>query len=864
MNERVQLNLSERFAAPLPEFHRRRIVFWKDEDREFEREIDELNLPGVKVVKLTGTNNFAVKKLLLHDDLDSDFLIYCPVAYRGVEDDWLQDIEYYSEIFRADFISTLMDELNIEPSANMRKAVRLYAKFLESKERRQKLLRIGRNYTKPLELHIDIMSVLAGSENSAQGIIIAVLSAGLDKETNGVLQNIRKFGNIEAFWQLARKYTGYIEEEDKPLGCFAAHVLLTALSYQMMNASVLKGLERFVSETNKTYCHSIVDEWRSREDNEDLYELCRTVENELQLPTRFDKFEPETLITGDVFPCINESILKQLFAEISDHVVKVELIMKVCENRRTAGWYKRFSNYFDCLFFIGKMQSFYKEHGGGFHIVEPKKIWKLYTSDLYRMDAYYRHFHYAFGNSLGNTNDVLEDSLKHSTEFVEVLYQNWFLSELTACWTNAAADDFETLGYVSEIEKQRDFYKRYVVPASSKNTRAFVVISDALRYEVASELSERIVRNTKGTAELESMQAIFPSITKFGMAALLPGKSISVNDSMDVLVDGNPTRSTVERNAILNATPKASVAIQYNDLLNMKKDERRELVAGKDVIYIYHNSIDAIGDKAPTESKVFDACETAIQEISGILRIIVNELSGTNIFITADHGFLYTYKPLSESDKIGRAFSGNVYELGRRYALTAPDTTADFLLPVNLERELDAPSGASLAIKGYAPQDTIRMKVQGGGENYVHGGISLQELVVPVIAFKNLRAGSKNYVEVKNAELKLLSESRKISNLIFSLEFHQRQPVGDKIQPCTYSIYMTDDEGVVISDRQTVIADKTSDNAADRVFRVRFNLKAGTYDKKKVYRLVIANEIDVEEIEFHIDIAFADDFGFDL
>ena len=68
----------------------------------------------------------------------------------------------------------------------------------------------------------------------------------------------------------------------------------------------------------------------------------------------------------------------------------------------------------------------------------------------------------------------------------------------------------------------------------------------------------------------------------------------------------------------------------------------------------------------------------------------------------------------------------------------------------------------------------------------------------------------------------------------------------------------------IIRETQTVIADKTSDNAADRVFRVRFNLKAGTYDKKKVYRLVIANEIDVEEIEFHIDIAFADDFGFDL
>lgn len=859
-NDRVQFNLTERFAAPLPEFHRRRIVFWHDEDREFEKDVDELELNGVKIIKLTGANNFAVKKLLLHDDLDSDFLVYCPISYADEEDNWLQDIEYYSEPFRADFISMQMEELNIAPSAAMRKTVKLYAKFFDSRERVQKLRKFGRDYQTPLQLHIDIMAVLAGlSESSAQNVIIAVLSAGLDKEQNAVLQNIHRFGSLDAFWQLARKYTGYMEEADKPLGYFAAHVLLTALS-QTMNPSVLKGLERFVSETNKAYCYSIVHEWRAREEHEDLYDLCRTVEQELQLPSRFDKCEPETLLTGDVFPCINESILKQLYGEVRDHVVKVDLIQTVCENRRTAGWYERFSDYFDCLFYIGQMQAFYQEHGGGFHMVEPQEVWEQYTGDFYRMDAHYRHFHYAFGNSLRNANDVLEDGLKHAAEFVEGLYQNWFLREVTACWTNAAAGDLAALGYVSEIGRQRDFYRRYVLPVTGKNARAFVVISDALRYEVAAELAQRIVRTTKGTAELESMQAVFPSITKFGMAALLPGKRLSLNDGMDVLVDGNPTRSTADRNAILNGAAKASVAIQYNDLLNMKKEERRGLVAGKDVVYIYHNAIDAIGDKAPTESKVFSACETAIQELSGVLRIIINELSGTNMFITADHGFLYTYQPLGEGDKLERkAFSGQVYELGRRYALTAPDAGADFLLPVELERELEG-----TPVKGYAPRDAIRMKVQGGGENYVHGGVSLQEIVVPVIAFKNLRTTNKNYVEVKNAELKLLSESRKISNLIFSLEFHQRQPVGDKIRPCTYSVYMTDDEGGAISDRQTVIADKTSDNGADRVFRVRFNLKAGTYDKKKVYRLVIANDVDVEEIEFHIDIAFADDFGFDL
>lgn len=456
---------------------------------------------------------------------------------------------------------------------------------------------------------------------------------------------------------------------------------------------------------------------------------------------------------------------------------------------------------------------------------------------------------------------LLEDKLKHAADYVEGLYQNWFLKELTGCWTKAISDNLAALGYVSEIGKQRDFYSHYVKPLAGKNSRAFVIISDALRYEVAAELCDTITRTTKGTAKLDAVQAVFPSITKFGMAALLPGRKLSVNDGMDVLVDEMPTRSTDERGKILCAANMNSVAVQYTDVLNMKRAERRELVSGKEVVYIYHNTIDAIGDKAPTEKKVFDACEDAMQELSNILRIVINDMQGTDVFITADHGFLYTYSPLTEGDKLGKdAISGKVYEIGRRYSLTEPSAAAEYLMPVRFDGEI-----GGTPVKGYTPFDSTRIRVSGGGENYVHGGISLQEHVVPVISFKNLRSTSKKYVEVSNAELKLLSESRKVSNLLFSLDFYQRQPVGEKIQPCTYYIYMTDDEGVVISDRQTVIADRTSTNASDRVFRVRLNLKAGAYDKNKIYRLVIANDTDVpEEAEFHIDIAFADDFGFDL
>lgn len=862
LSETIKLRLMERFTSPPAEFHKRRIVFWHDEDGEFADGVDNLDLPGVSVVKLTGKNNFAVKKLLSADDLTGDYLVYDPLSYeKDQHDDWLLDIKLYSEDFRADLVSLQMEELLVEPSSAMRKTMKLYAKFLDNKDRKAKLRRIGHTYQTPLQLHIDIMTVLCGINGiSAQEVIIAVLSAGLDKETNDALINIEKFGNIEAFWQLVQKYTGYVNSEDRPIAELAAHILITALS-QTMPASALRGLERFVSDSNKAFCYQLVHEWQRGEGSGDLEEICHDVERELRLADRFDKTEINILLKCDTFPAINESILKRFFIEIDENIIKVEDIIDVVENRRTAAWYVLTEDYLESLYYIAKIQEFYLSHIDGFHIVEPAKVWKLYTTDAYEMDSHYRHFHFCFGNTLKSPNAILEDTLKKCSDVVEGLYRQWFLKQLTYTWTKAIASDLESLGYVSEINEQRRFYNRYVSPNVSKGNRVFVVVSDALRYEVAAELSETLSHVTKGKATLEAVQAVFPSTTKFGMAALLPSKEVSVNENIDVFVDGNPSASTVQRGTILNSTNPDSVAVIYKDLLQMKQADRRSMVQGKEIIYIYHNTIDALGDKVATETKVFEACNTAIEELTAIVKIIVNDLSGVNIFITADHGFLYTYKPLEESQKISRqTFDGDILELGRRYALVSPETTADYLLPVKTERTI-----GGKPMKGYAPQDTVRIKVQGGGENYVHGGISLQEMVVPVIVYKGMRTGYKKYVEVQNPGLSLISESRKVSNLMFSLDFLQKQPVGDKVQPCNYTLHFTDDVGAPVSDFQTVIADRTSNNASDRVFRVRFTLKQTQYSKNKLYRLVIANDTDApEEAEFRIDIAFADDFGFDL
>ena len=862
LSETIQRRLKERFAAPLPEFHKRRIVFWRDEDGEFAEAFDELALIGVTLVKLTGQNNFATKKLLTADDLTGDYLLYDPLAYeRDGKDDWLLDIRLHSEEFRADLISLQMEELRVEPSSDMRKTMKLFAKFLANKERKTKLKRVGRTYQTPLQLHIDIFAVLCGlNGGSAQDLIIAVLTASIEEAHNAPLANIEKFGNITAFWQLVQKYTGYAHAQGRPLSDFAAHILLTALS-QTVPASALRGLERFVSDANKVYCYQLVHEWQRSDGREDVAAICSYIESALRLADRFDKTELSLLLKCDTFPAIDESILKRFFAEIGERVIKADAILKAVETRRSLGWYNLTADYFESLHWIAKMQEFYLAHSDGFHLVEPAQIWQVYTTDAYKMDSYYRRFHLFFSRILKAPNALLEDALKQCADVVEGLYGEWFLKELAQNWTNAIAGDLGSLGYVSEVKKQRDFFRRYVWPNVSKGNRVFVVISDALRFEVAAELTDALSLKTKGEVELEAVQAVFPSTTKFGMAALLPGKELSVNNRLEVFVDGRPTASTVNRSAVLSSVVLNSVAVSYNDLLQMKKADRRALVQGQEVIYVYHNTIDALGDKPATEAKVFEACDAAITELSAIVKVIVNDLSGANILITADHGFLYTYKPLEESQKISRqTFSGEIYELGRRYALVPPETSASYLLPVKTEREFDG-----VAMKGYAPQDVVRIKVQGGGANYVHGGISLQEMVVPVIVYKGMRTGYKRYVEVQNPGLRLISESRKIANLIFSLDFLQKQPVGDKVQPSNYTLCFVDAAGALVSDTQTVIADKTNSNAAERVFHVRFALKQMQFDNKKIHRLVIANDTEApEEVEFRIDIAFADDFGFDL
>ena len=112
----------------------------------------------------------------------------------------------------------------------------------------------------------------------------------------------------------------------------------------------------------------------------------------------------------------------------------------------------------------------------------------------------------------------------------------------------------------------------------------------------------------------------------------------------------------------------------------------------------------------------------------------------------------------------------------------------------------------------------------------------------------------------------LLSANRKIVNMIFSLNFYQREAVGDNREAATYLMYFVDASGKQISDTSKIIADKVSDNAQERAFRCSFTLKPLKYSNQDSYYLTIADESGLQmpiKEEFQIDIAFAvDDFDF--
>ena len=325
-----------------------------------------------------------------------------------------------------------------------------------------------------------------------------------------------------------------------------------------------------------------------------------------------------------------------------------------------------------------------------------------------------------------------------------------------------------------------------------------VFISDAMRYEVAQQLFETLAMDAKCTAKLTPAVSTVPSYTQLGMAALLPHVSLEIQPDSTVTILGKKTAGTAARESILQAAEKNSSCIQFDQMQNMRRDELRSYFSGKTLVYVYHNQIDARGDEARTENEVFSACEEAVEELYKEIRRLTDNANIRHFIVTADHGFIYKRDKLSESEKIAGKSMENAF-VNRRFVVSAAPLQDDGIGHMSMGAVL---GNQDAKVVSYPVSSNV-FKVAGGGANYVHGGSSPQEMLVPVLDIKMERG----HQETKNAEIALVSILHKITNLITSMDFVQSEAVSDTVKPAKYRVFFISEDNEKISNENTYVAD---------------------------------------------------------
>lgn len=223
------------------------------------------------------------------------------------------------------------------------------------------------------------------------------------------------------------------------------------------------------------------------------------------------------------------------------------------------------------------------------------------------------------------------------------------------------------------IRNQYRFYEQQVRERlkSTQTKRIFVIVSDALRYEIAEELAEVINDEKHFKAELSFQLGVLPSYTQLGMAALLPHKTLEYqvqSSNSVVLVDGQSSAGLDNRKSILERVN--GIAVSAKDLMAWSNQDGRDAIKDCQVVYIYHDTIDFICDIQGGEDRTPQVCREAIVELKDLISRVINRLNGSHVLMTADHGFLYQQKALEKLDKTELAMKPvGAIEAKKRYIL---------------------------------------------------------------------------------------------------------------------------------------------------------------------------------------------------
>lgn len=835
--DQIIKTLKQRFTA------QSQFVFWYDDNGDFADSIAEIQtaLTGTAdVIVMEPGHQLATKQRLLALPQQTKALVYSPAAEPALEEDHLRNIVLYSGTFTADSKEILRKELGLPES--FRPFIKQYASFFANGRRRKAFGRYDvASYSAKPELAI--MAALVPLNQPIVDffdLLQELLAKGV--QDSDVLAAFERFGVLTTFWQEIADRFGY-QAQTPSLVDLLADLYLT-MTYQQMGKAMPVGLAQYDLSDHAANVQTFVQQFSNRQatqDEDDFDSIAELVWQRVDGDRIFKDTKVDDLAKADVFPRFDQLILlwiqDRLALEDLDSRLNDQDIATVTRQRLDThyGRQPRFSRLYRMIRKAWNIVR--KAHWQAAD--SPEEMIDAYIKTDYHLDTDYRKFTYYYQQA------GLPEAFAKTKQLIEAIYVNNYLDKSIYAWN----EQFD----VAEMHPrhlQRNFYRFYVAP---EKNRIVVIISDAFRFEAAKELEKRLSHEDQVTGlSMNYLITGLPSVTYMGMPMLLPNHKLDLQGK-ELWVDDQPTANRPQREQILQRQNPKSAAYGLDELRRATSKEIRAKFAGKEVVYIYHNQIDAVADNKKTEDGAFQATEEAIHEIQQLItRLRTQDIA--HIYVTSDHGYLYRDAHLQPTDKIEVKTAEDEMK-SQRYLLT----TRDFDLP-GVGRQ---PLGKILANDDprfvYYPK-TANVFKAAGSFNYVHGGSSLQEMLVPLLEVKTTSSRSA----AKDVELELFSMSRQITSLTVPLVLRQSQPISATVIPAEFTLYFVDDQGRQISGQQSVNANSRSEAVQERMQRVQLVLANRTYDKTKTYRLIIENMTSHEktEIPFAMDIADFNDFDF--
>lgn len=858
------------------EFANQDVVFWHDVEGEFTSTVTDLQLAGVQLIHLDHSPALRVK-LEIERRPGQKWLLYSAKPEPEPARDWLLDVRLRAKSFRADSTSILLEDLGLTSLA-LAPYLKQRNRFLRAKERVDRLKRLVLPDDSAETIDRKMMAVLQRSDEPDALAITTRLLHGLwvpgearvgdDPKAWADLVNNELGG---AFWALMGQTFGYAESEPS-LHDLLLRLLVTDFARSIAGACPA-GLQHLVlgNKTLAANASVLAGRWRADLNLHKSYaDLSAAVAQTLNLGAMIEALPAEALAESVTFAAIDQQIVRDLKGRVAlQGRAVLDSLRPLVARRRDGQWANRLlagasaqtqalAACYDALEAGAEFLALKERHAAGLTFADALDGVRQYRAELFAFDQLYRRFHFA-ATEVEPTGWGVLHSLR---DLIEAAYSGWFIPQLASAWCKVVEGPEGLLRQwkVDELPAQQDFFAGKVAPVLNAGTvkRVFVIISDAFRYEVAEQLARDINGKSRFTAKLEAMLGVLPSYTSLGMAALLPHQTLEyrVNANTDVLVDGQLVSTTEGRSAQL--AKYEGVAIKAGDLLALGKEKGRELVRDRRVVYVYHDLIDMVGDKAGSEDKTFEAVADTLTELQQIIGFIINSLNGSMVLVTADHGFMYQESALEEADKaaLGEKPPGTLrakkrYLLGQNLPVTTKAWHGN-----TAETAGTLPGAGSLDF--WVPKGAMRFHFAGGAK-FVHGSAMPQEVIVPLIT---VRENETDKAKTRQVDISLLGASNKVVTNTQRFEFIQTEAVAERVLPRTVLISLRDGEAVV-SDEQTVTFDSASASMNDRVKSVFLTVRSGNYDRQRDYFLIARDaqsKVEVLRMPVRIDLAFSNDF----